>query len=50
LDEKAITLAVVASIRHEDTEYDSLLMSGVPRDQARDQIRPDIDRVLDGWA
>jgi hypothetical protein len=50
LDEKAITLAVVASVRHEDTEYDSLLMSGVPRDEARDRIRPDIDRVLDAWA
>lgn len=50
LDEKAITLAVVASVRHEDTEYDSLLMSGVPREEARDRIRPDIDRVLDTWA
>ena len=50
LDEKAVTLAVVASVRHEDTEYDSLLMSGVPREEARTQVRPDIDRVLDGWA
>jgi hypothetical protein len=50
LDEKAVTLAVVASIRHEDTEYDSLLMSGVPREAARDRVRPDIDRVLNGWA
>ena len=48
LDDKAVTLAVVASVRHEDTEYDSLLMSGVPR-EARDQVRPDIDRVLNGW-
>jgi hypothetical protein len=50
VDEKAVTLAVVASIRHEDTEYDSLLMSGVPRETARDRVRPDIDRVLNGWA
>jgi hypothetical protein len=50
MDEKAVTLAVVASVRHEDTEYDSLLMSGVPRDEARDRIRPDIDRVLNAWA
>jgi hypothetical protein len=50
LDEKAVTLAVVASVRHEDTEYDSLLMSGVPREEARDRIRPDIDRVLNSWA
>lgn len=49
LDETAITLAVVASIRHLDTEYDELLMAGVPRIDARDHIRADIDRVLDGW-
>jgi hypothetical protein len=49
LDEKAVTLAVVASVRHEDTEYDSLLMSGVPREEARDRIRPGIDRVLNAW-
>ena len=43
-------LAVVASIRHEDTDYDQLLMSGVPRDEARDRIRPAIDRILASWA
>lgn len=50
LDEEAITLAVVASVRHEDTDYDSLLMSGVPRATARDKVRPAIDRVLTTWA
>nr|WP_206068578.1 DUF2293 domain-containing protein [Nonomuraea sp. FMUSA5-5] len=46
LDENAITLAVIASIRHLDTGYDSLLMSGVPRMEARDRIRADIERKL----
>jgi hypothetical protein len=50
LDEEALTLAVVASIRHEDTGYDDLLMSGVPREEARDRIRPAIDRILATWA
>jgi len=49
LDEKAITLAVVASVRHEDTDYDSLLMSGVSRESARDRTRPDVDRILAAW-
>jgi len=49
LDEQAITRAVVASVRHEDTRYDSLLMSGVPREVARDQVRAAIDRVLADW-
>jgi len=46
LDEQAITLAVVASVRHEDTDYDRLLMAGVPRMEARDRIRDAIDRKL----
>lgn len=50
LDEKAITRAVVASVRHEDTDYDRLLMSGIPREDARDRVRPVIDQVLDAWA
>jgi hypothetical protein len=50
LDETAITLAVVASVRHEDTNYDSLLMSGVSREIARDRTRPSVDRVLAAWA
>jgi len=41
---------VVASVRHQDTDYDTLLMSGIPRDVARDRIRPDIDRTLASWA
>ncbi|MCE7009581.1 DUF2293 domain-containing protein [Kibdelosporangium philippinense] len=49
LDEEAMTRAVVASIRHEDTEYDELLMSGVDRDAARDTIRSKIDSVLASW-
>lgn len=50
LDEQAITLAVRASIRHEDTDYDDLLMSGVSREEARERIRPAIDRILAAWS
>jgi hypothetical protein len=50
LDEKAITLAVVASVRHEDTAYDELLMSGVARDDAREQIKDTIALILRTWA
>ncbi|WP_250036123.1 DUF2293 domain-containing protein [Paractinoplanes maris] len=49
LDPDAVRRAVVASVRHEDTPYDELLMAGVPRDEARTQIRDDIDRVLELW-
>ncbi|MFI6499754.1 DUF2293 domain-containing protein [Nonomuraea typhae] len=46
LDENAITLAVVASIRHLDTGYDRMLMSGVPRQEARERIRDAIEARL----
>jgi hypothetical protein len=46
LDENAITLAVIASIRHLDTGYDGMLMAGVPRMEARERIKDDIERKL----
>ena len=49
LDEQAVMLAVIASVRHEDTGYDELLMAGVPRGEARARVRPDIDRILAAW-
>ena len=49
LDENAVTLAVVASVRHTDTDYDELLMSGVAREDARDRVAAKIDRLLERW-
>ncbi|MEU6711129.1 DUF2293 domain-containing protein [Nonomuraea sp. NPDC046802] len=46
LDENAITLAVIASIRHLDTDYDRMLMSGVPRMEARELIKERIEAKL----
>jgi len=48
-DPDAVTRAVLASVRHEDTAYDELLMAGVPRDEARERIRTDIDQVVERW-
>ncbi|MBW8485644.1 DUF2293 domain-containing protein [Actinomadura parmotrematis] len=49
LDPEAVTLAVIASVRHLDTRYDALLMGGTPRREARAAIRADVDRVLARW-
>ncbi|MFF4860799.1 DUF2293 domain-containing protein [Streptomyces sp. NPDC002405] len=49
LSETAVTSAVAASVRHLDTPYDRLLMSGVARPQARQRIRADVDSVLGAW-
>jgi hypothetical protein len=49
LDPGALELAVVASVRHEDTAYDELLMSGFDRAEARAVVHDDVQRVLDRW-
>ncbi|MFJ3230410.1 DUF2293 domain-containing protein [Streptomyces sp. NPDC086787] len=49
LTESAVTSAVVASVRHLDTPYDQLLMSGVSRYEARRRIAAGAEAVLRGW-
>lgn len=38
LDEKSILMAVIAHIRHVETEYDELLSQGMERWNARDEV------------
>jgi hypothetical protein len=49
-NEQALMPAVITVVRHLDTAYDSLLMSGFPREIARDRIRPAVDRTLADWS
>jgi hypothetical protein len=49
LSEGAVVSAVVASVRHVDTPYDQLLMSGVPWHEARRRIGAGVETVLRGW-
>lgn len=45
----AVDLAVIAHIRHRETEYDSLLMQGYDRSDARKMIEAEIDSVKSNW-
>ncbi|KWX69180.1 DUF2293 domain-containing protein [Mycobacterium sp. NAZ190054] len=45
----AIRLAVTASVRHIDTDYDDLLMTGADRDEARHSVRDRVEAILDAW-
>ena len=49
LEEQALELAVAASVRHRDTRYDDLLMSGTERDDARNQVRDEVNRIIEAW-
>jgi len=49
LDPGALQLAVAAAVRHEDTRYDELLMSGIARETARSEVRTEVAHVLEVW-
>jgi hypothetical protein len=49
LDAHAVELAVVAAVRHEDTAYDELLMSGMDRAAARDRVHDEVAAIIESW-
>ena len=48
-DEVAVGLAVVAHVRHAETDYDRLLAGGADRLEARSTVAARIEAVLDRW-
>jgi hypothetical protein len=50
LDDEAVRLAVVAHVRHAETDYDKLLSQGFERIDARHEVRDRVNRVLDAWS
>jgi hypothetical protein len=49
LDREAVTLVIVAAVRHADTPYDDLLMRGVDRDEGRYRIEAQVEEILERW-
>jgi hypothetical protein len=49
LDEQVVRLAVVAHVRHTDTEYDTLLIGGWDRQQARARVDENVSAMLGEW-
>ena len=49
LDEAAVRLAVVAHIRHRETDYDRLLSRGYDRGEARVEVERAVGAVLRSW-
>ncbi|MGH9967596.1 MAG: DUF2293 domain-containing protein [Pyrinomonadaceae bacterium] len=48
-DEEAIRLAVLAHIRHRETNYDELLGRGLFRGEARSRVRDKVDEISHSW-
>ncbi|MCI3929911.1 DUF2293 domain-containing protein [Streptomyces sp. AN091965] len=49
LTPRAVTAAVIAAVRHTETEYDALLMRGIPRGEARRRIARGVEEALRAW-
>ncbi len=49
-DEKTIHLAVAAHIRHQETDYDKLLIMGYERWEAREQVDLKVKEIMAQWA
>jgi hypothetical protein len=49
LNEGFIRLAVIAHIRHAETNYDEFLVQGMERREARGAVQDKIDQVLMRW-
>ena len=48
-EEEMVTLAVIAHVRHRETNYDSMLAKGWSRGEARAQVRDQVEAVLEEW-
>ena len=49
LSDEALTLAVIAGIRHNHTDYDAMLAQGLDRALARDRVAGRLDEILRAW-
>jgi hypothetical protein len=49
LDQEAVQLAVLAHIRHTETEYDEFLSKGIDRAEARARVRSDVGMIARNW-
>lgn len=48
-DEETVRLAVIAHIRHTETQYDSLLARGYERRDARALVEETVNHILNQW-
>lgn len=48
-DEKAVRVAVLAHIRHRETNYDQLLGRGWARHESRAHVRERVDQISESW-
>jgi len=50
LDPEPVRLAVIAAVRHQFTNYDTLLLQGIERHEARSLVSSAVERKLGEWS
>jgi hypothetical protein len=50
LDPEPVRLAVIAAVRHQSTNYDTLLLQGIERHEARALVSGAVERKLGEWS
>ena len=50
LDPESVRLAVIAAVRHQFTNYDTLLLQGLERHEARALVSSAVERKLGEWS
>jgi hypothetical protein len=48
-DRMALELAVISHIRHNYTDYDELLMKGLDRSLAREEVKEKVEKIMNKW-
>lgn len=46
---QAVGIAMQTFLRHEMTDYDTLLLCGVDREEARRRVQPKINKMIASW-
>ncbi|WLS09364.1 DUF2293 domain-containing protein [Shinella sumterensis] len=47
---KAVGITMQTFLRHEMTDYDALLLSGVDRQEARRRVQPRVNAMIRSWS
>ena len=50
LDPEPVRLAVIVAVRHQFTNYDTLLLQGIERHEARALVSSAVERKLGAWS
>lgn len=47
---RAVGITMDGILRHRMTDYDTLLLTGMDRDEARKRVQPKVQALLEVWA